>query len=225
MINISLYLSLCLAGSDILEHLNTLNRMVVVVIIYILQLFYLILRERKDFFMAFFLLRTIVSLVANNRFSVENWHASIILNSKKFQFSQKPVDFAGFRISDERIEPSPKYLDSICNFPTPKSATDIRRWFGLINQVSNYAKLRKVIAPFRYILSPKCQFMWTEKLNQAFKESKEIITDAIRSDVQVFDLEKLTCLRPDWSKQGLGYFLMQKHCECNSRLPDCCTTG
>ena len=62
-------------------------------------------------------------------------------------------------------------------------------------------------------------------MNQAFIESKETIIDAIRSGVQIFDLGKLTCLRPDWSKQGLGYFLMQKHCNCNSRLPDCCTTG
>jgi len=50
--------------------------------------------------------------------------------------------------------------------------------------------------------------MWTENLNQAFIESKEMIIDAIRSGVQIFDLGKLTCLRPDWSKQGLGYFLM-----------------
>ena len=81
------------------------------------------------------------------------------------------------------------------------------------------------MAPFRDFLSPKHKFTWTENLNQAFIESKEMIIDAIRSGVQIFDLEKLTCLRPDWSKQGLGYFLMQKHCNCNSRLPDCCTTG
>ena len=135
-------------------------------------------------------------------------NAGIILNPKKFQFCQKSVDFAGFRISDERIEPLPKYLDAICNFPTPKSATDIRSWFGLINQVANYAKLRKVMAPFRDFLSPKCKFMWTEKLNQSFNESKEMIIDAIRSGVQIFDLEKLTCLRPDWSKHGLGFFFM-----------------
>ena len=122
--------------------------------------------------------------------------AGIILNPKKFQFCQKSVDFAGFRISNERIEPLPKYLDSIRKFPTPKSATDIRSWFGLINQVSSYAKLRRVMAPFRDFLSPKHNFMWTENLNQAFIESKEMIIDAIRNGVQLFDLGKLTCLRP-----------------------------
>ena len=71
--------------------------------------------------------------------------AGIILNPKKFQFCQKVVEFAGFRISDECIEPLPKYLDSIRDFPTPKSATHIRSWFGLINEVANYAKLCKVM--------------------------------------------------------------------------------
>ena len=65
--------------------------------------------------------------------------AGIILNTKKFQFSQKSVDFAAFRISNERIKPLPKNLGlgSIQKFPTPKSATDKWSWFGLINQVSN----------------------------------------------------------------------------------------
>ena len=59
----------------------------------------------------------------------------IILNPEKFQFCQNTVDFAGFRISDVTVEPLPKYLDAIRQFPTPKSITDIRSWFGLVNQV------------------------------------------------------------------------------------------
>ena len=149
--------------------------------------------------------------------------AGTILNPKKFQFCHKSVDFVGFRVSYECIEPLPKYLDSIRKFPTTKSAIDIRSWFGLINQVSSYAKLRR--APLRDFLSPKQKFHWTENLNQAFYESKQMIFDAIRSGVKIFDLGKLTCIRPDWSKRGLGYFLMQKHCNCNSRIPDCCPTG
>ena len=64
--------------------------------------------------------------------------------------------------------------------------------------------------------------MWSENLNQAFIESKEMIIDAIRSCVHIFDLWKLIFIKSDWPKQGLGDFLMQKHCNCNSELPDCC---
>ena len=51
--------------------------------------------------------------------------AGIILNPKKFQFSQREVDFAGFRITDERLEPLSKTYSAIKNFPTPSSTTDI----------------------------------------------------------------------------------------------------
>jgi len=63
--------------------------------------------------------------------------AGIVLNTAKIQYAEKTIDFAGFRISDSTIEPLPRYLDAIRDFPTPTSSTDIRSWFGLVNQVSN----------------------------------------------------------------------------------------
>ena len=57
----------------------------------------------------------------------------IVLNPEKFQFAQSTVTFAGFRITKDSVEPLPKYLDSISGFPTPKNATDIKSWFGLVN--------------------------------------------------------------------------------------------
>ena len=45
------------------------------------------------------------------------------------------------------------------------------------------------MALFRDFLSPKHKFIGTEKLNQAFNESKQMIVEAIRSDVQIFILE------------------------------------
>ena len=121
--------------------------------------------------------------------------------------------------------PLPKYIDAIRNFPIPKSTTDIPSWFGLLNQVSNYAQMRKIMSPFKPFLSPKCSFQWTPELDATFNLSKEIIIEAICHGVEIFDPLKRTCLRPDWSRQGIGYFLLQKHCTCDSTLPNCCTTG
>ena len=42
------------------------------------------------------------------------------------------------------IEPLPKYIDAIKFFPVPKSITDIRSWFSLVNKVANYAQLREM---------------------------------------------------------------------------------
>ena len=151
--------------------------------------------------------------------------AGVVLNPDKFQFASKCVDFAGFRISDSTIEPLPKYLDAIRDFPSPSSTTDIRSWFGLVNQVANYAQLRDMMSPFKPFLSPKCKFTWTQELEDAFQNSKKAIVDAIRKGVEIFDVARRTCLRPDWSTHGIGYFLLQQHCDCPSGLPDCCPGG
>ena len=151
--------------------------------------------------------------------------AGIVLNPDKFQFGKKSVDFAGFRVSADTIEPLPKYLDAIREFPPPTSTTDIRSWFGLVNQVSNYAQLRDIMAPFKPFLSPRCKFSWSPELEESFQASKKAIVEAIREGVEIFDMQKRTCLRPDWSKQGIGYFLLQQHCNCPSGIPDCCPNG
>ena len=153
-------------------------------------------------------------------------NAGVTLNSKKFQCAQRSVEFAGFQISEDRIEPLQKYFSAIQDFPTPSSTTDIRSWFGLVNQVAHYAQLRDIMAPFRPFLSAKKQpFYWNDELNTAFKASKDAIIAAIRDGVEIFDPARRTCLRPDWSKKGIGYFLLQQHCSCTSGLPDCCPDG
>ena len=59
----------------------------------------------------------------------------ITQNPKKFHFACDTVEFAGFVITTDSVKPCPKYLQAIQDFPTPRNITDIRSWFGLVNQV------------------------------------------------------------------------------------------
>ena len=149
----------------------------------------------------------------------------IVLNGDKFQFCEKVVDFAGFRISDQKVEPLPKYLESIETFPTPKNISDVRSWFGLVNQVAHYAQLREMVAPLKPLLSSKSQFYWTNELDESFRNSKHAIVEAIKNGVEIFDPERPTKLHTDYSKQGLGFYLAQKHCSCPNLNPSCCENG
>ena len=149
----------------------------------------------------------------------------VVLNPEKFQFAQKEIQFAGFHITESSIKPHAKFVKAISDFPTPVKVTDVRSWFGLVHQVANYGQLSKVMLPFKNLLSPKVKFYWNEELEDAFVKSKKSIVQAIRSGVQIYDFNKPTCLRPDWSTTGLGYFLSQKHCECTSLVPGCCIDG
>ena len=113
---------------------------------------------------------------------------SVAFNYEKLHFCQQVVNFAGFRISDMNIEPFPKYLDSKREFPTEDTVTDIKNWFGLVNQVAHYPQLRNAVEPFRKFLSPKVPLEWNEELNAVFEYSKECIIDAIKEDVKIFDI-------------------------------------
>ena len=60
----------------------------------------------------------------------------ITLNPQKFKFAHKEVDFCGFTIDWESYRPSEDTISAIRHFPMPDkpSITDIRSWFGLVNQ-------------------------------------------------------------------------------------------
>ena len=149
----------------------------------------------------------------------------IAINPEKFQFCEKEVKFAGFHITEDSVKPLKKYLDAIMAFPTPTNVSDIRSWFGLVNQVSRYARLTCMMEPFKPFLSPRTRFEWTEEMEHLFKQSKVEIVNAIKEGVQIFNPERTTLLSPDWSKIGIGYILYQKHCSCHSRTTECCVDG
>ena len=92
----------------------------------------------------------------------------IILNPEKFQFAQDEVEFAGFDVDLDSIKPCKKLLQAIDEFPVPKSLTDIRAWFGLINQVSFYESLTEEMKPFRELLKPSKQFYWDSHMQYLF---------------------------------------------------------
>ena len=93
----------------------------------------------------------------------------IILNRDKFVFAQHSVEFAGFRITDDSIKPCEKHLSAIKDFPTPSSLTDIRSWFGLVNQVAYAFAQAEVMEPFRRLLKSNVTFNWDNRLEQNFK--------------------------------------------------------
>ena len=79
--------------------------------------------------------------------------------------------------------------------------------------------------PFRELLKPSTPFEWTDKLSDALTASKDHICSSIRTGVEIFDKGRPTCLATDWSRSGIGFWLMQKHCKCQSSDPFCCREG
>ena len=143
----------------------------------------------------------------------------IVFNPDKFKFARESVEFAGFEVTMDGYRPANHLIEGIRDFPTPRSLTDIRAWFGLVQHVAYAFSETEVMLPFRELRTKKRPFYWDESLDIAFRKSKEEIIRQIFQGVRAYDLRKPTCLATDWSKMGLGFSLMQKHCKC-SGLPD-----
>ena len=117
---------------------------------------------------------------------------------------------------------SDKHIRAIRDFPTPRNITDIRSWFGLINQVSYCDSLRNDMVPFREHRKPSSTFYWDDQLQQVFEQSKAAILNKFTAGVRIFDPKRVTCLATDWSKNGIGFWLLQKYCTCKVITPICC---
>ena len=129
------------------------------------------------------------------------------------------VEFAGFEVTRDSVRHSQKYLTAIRSFPTPYDITDIRSWFGLVNQVAYTFSMTERMSPFRSLLRPGTPFQWDDTLQKLFEESKTVILDEICKGVKIVDKTKPTCLVTDWSKDGIGFWLLQKHCDCQTTPP------
>lgn len=149
----------------------------------------------------------------------------VTLNPDKFKFAEDNVEFAGFEITPTTVKPCRKYVRAIQDFPTPRNITDVRSWFGLVNQVSYAFSMTAAMLPFRELLKPSIKFSWDESHQRAFDDSKTSIVNEIHHGVQIFDKSKPTCLATDWSRDGIGFWLFQKHCPCPSNDLFCCKEG
>ena len=150
----------------------------------------------------------------------------ITINLPKFQFCQDEVIFAGLKITRDGIRPSDSIISAIRDFPTPKDITGARSWFGLINQIAWAYSTTATMQPFRELVKPNAKFHWDETLEQLFRESKEVLTRQCGEGIRTFDTTRNTCLQTDWCKDGMGYLLLQQHCQCDeSKGPTCCKDG
>lgn len=78
--------------------------------------------------------------------------------------------------------------------------------------------------PFYYgtilwINRTKLQILLGREPSNIFQESKGKITSLVKEGICIFDMFLApTCLQTDWSKEGIGYLLLQKHYHCTTRI-------
>ncbi|XP_045101329.1 uncharacterized protein LOC123498232 [Portunus trituberculatus] len=139
----------------------------------------------------------------------------VTLRPDKFSFCKRNVTFAGYVLGWEDYQPSHDLIKSIADFtmPASPSLTDIRSWFGLVNQ----ELLKKPAGRTVY---------WDETLNAIFTSAKDTIKKLAAEGLKFYDTSRPTAVLTDYSRQGIGFVVSQQYCQCVSlEAPMCCPNG
>jgi hypothetical protein len=103
--------------------------------------------------------------------------ARLYCNAKKSKFYLTELVFLGHRISQQGIEACSSKVDKILSWPTPKSATDVRSFLGLVRYIAVFlphlADHTTVLIP---LTTKEC-----EKDFPTWSSTHQIAFDAIKS--------------------------------------------
>ena len=80
--------------------------------------------------------------------------ANLTLNEEKCEFSKPSVEYLGSIIDSEGVHVNPKKVEAILEMETPKDQSGLRRFLGMINQLSKYQpRVAELSKPLRDLLS------------------------------------------------------------------------
>lgn len=133
---------------------------------------------------------------------------NVRVNLEKCQFFCDEIKFLGHLVGKDGIKPMPEKIHAIINAPTPKSISQLQSFLGLINYYGKFIpRLSEKLAPLYNLLKNK-RFEWSEECNNAFQNSKNLITND--KLLVHYDSSKEIYVTTDASNYGVGAVLSHK---------------
>ncbi|GJW15419.1 putative reverse transcriptase domain-containing protein [Tanacetum coccineum] len=97
----------------------------------------------------------------------------------KCEFWIPKVQFLGHMINSEGIHVDPAKIESIKDWVSPKSPTEIRQFLGLAGYYIRFIKgFSKIAKPITKITQKKVKFVWSDKQEAAFQTLKQKLCSA-----------------------------------------------
>ena len=103
--------------------------------------------------------------------------AGLKVNAKKSFFARAEVEYLGYWVTREGIQPLPKKVEAIQNIATPTKRKELRRFIGMVNYYRDmWVRRSDVLAPLASLTSDKTPWKWTAEHQHAFETMKKIIS-------------------------------------------------
>ncbi|GJR19420.1 reverse transcriptase domain-containing protein [Tanacetum coccineum] len=127
----------------------------------------------------------------------------------KCEFWLQEVQFLGHVVNRDGIHVDPSKVESVKNWKTPESSTEIRSFLGLAGYyrrfIENFSKIAK---PLTMLTQKNKTYVWGDKQDEAFQILKEKLCNA--PVLALPDGPDDFVVYCDASKQGFGCVLMQR---------------
>ncbi|CAL1683860.1 unnamed protein product [Lasius platythorax] len=106
------------------------------------------------------------------------------INVAKSKFAENEVEYLGYKVTKDGIQPLEKRITAVMNFKKPDNTAELRRYLGMVNFYHRFIEnAATVLAPLNKRLANKKKkdkqpINWTTTEEEAFRESKERLAKA-----------------------------------------------
>lgn len=135
--------------------------------------------------------------------------ASLNLNLAKCEFAQATITYLSKEVGQGQVRPLEAKVTAIAEFPIPTTRRELRRFLGMAGYYRSFCKNFSIIAqPLTSLLSPSCQFRWSDERQHVFTSIKTLLCSA--PVLMPPNLASEFKLEVDASAVGAGAVLLQE---------------
>jgi hypothetical protein len=127
----------------------------------------------------------------------------------KCTFLYTSVEYLGYIINELGVRPSPRNIESVKNYPTPKNQKQVRQFIGLASYFRRFIANFSIIAkPLHTLLQKNIDFYFGDDEQHAFNTLKDKLSES--PILCIYSPTAITELHCDASSHGFGSVLLQK---------------
>ncbi|KAH7562940.1 reverse transcriptase [Bipolaris maydis] len=133
----------------------------------------------------------------------------LYLQPGKCEFHTQETEFLGFIISTEGVKMNPKKIQTVQEWPKPKTVKDVQSFLGFANYYRKFIKdYSKITTPLTEITKKEIGFKWEQEHQEAFDRIKQIFLEA--PVLEMYSPQRPTRVETDASDYALGAVLSQQ---------------